>query len=162
MTQLGLFEGTKQNYEVEQKTTVRLANRSAQVPLRRRRREATEKLKDVLAELEGKDILVSTCDGARSHFWTDGLLLRRLKVQWGSGWLKEELPTTLVLWGVKTRTRWQQNVRIFLQQLYAVREQYYSNDKPYYLIDFWNGWGEYPIDKYRPQGFVSLHIEAAH
>lgn len=160
MPQLGLFDKEAVNYEVGQKTTVRLGKRSAQVPLRRRRREATERLKEVLAQLEGKDILVSTCDGARSHFWTDHLLLRRLKVEWGLRWLNEGLPSHLVLWGSKTSGATQQDVRIFLDQLYAVREQYCQNGKPYYLIDFWNGWGEYPIDKYKPIGYVSLQIQA--
>ena len=159
MPQLGLFDKEVVNYEVEQKTTVRLGKQSAQVALRAKRRQATEKLKEVLAELEGKDILVSTCDGARSHFWTDRLLLRRLKVEWG--WLNKELPSVLVLWGSRIGKGEQQSIRLFLEQLHAVREQYYQNGKAYYLIDFWNGWGEYPIDKYKPIGYVSLQIELA-
>ena len=161
MTQIGLFGKEEVNYEVEHKTTVRIGRHSAAVPLRRRRSEATDKLKEVLTQLEGKDILVSSYWGPHNHFWAEGLLLRRLKVEWGLPWLSKGLPNVLVLWGAMIAKRHQQYIRIFLEQLHAVREQYYQNGKPYYLIDFWNGWGEYPIDKYKPKGYVSLHIEAA-
>jgi hypothetical protein len=40
-----------------------------------------------------------------------------------------------VLWGIR-----EQNIRIFLDHLYNVRPQYYGNGKPYYLLDFWNGY----------------------
>ena len=161
MAQIGLFDKQEVNYEVEQKTTVRTGKYSTQVCLRRKRREATDKLKEILAQLEGKDILVSSYWGAHNHFWAEGLLLRRLEAEWGLPWLSKGLPNVLVLWGCRTGRGRQQSVRIFLEQLYAVRQQYYQRGKPYYLIDFWNGWGEYPIDQYRPKGYVSLHIEAA-
>ena len=78
MNQLGLFETEQlRQCQVEPKTAVRLGTRSAQVALTKKRREATEKLRDVLARLEGKDILVSQyCD----YWWYSGLRLSRLKV----------------------------------------------------------------------------------
>jgi hypothetical protein len=161
VTQIGLFDKEEVSYEVEHKTTVRIGRHSAPVPLRRRRREATDKLKQLLGLLERKDILVSSYWGPHNHFCAEGLLLRCLQVEWGLAWLSKGLPNVLVLWGSETARGGQQSVRIFLEQLHAVREQYYQNGKPYYLIDFWNGWGEYPIDKYRPTGYVSLQIEAA-
>ncbi|GAI47964.1 unnamed protein product, partial [marine sediment metagenome] len=139
----------------EKKTTVRLGTRSAQVSLKKRRREAWQKLKEVLTQLEGKDILVSYCGGARSHFWTDDLLLRRLQVE--RGWFpqKEGVPRVVVLWsGVRVKGM-QQQIRVFLDQLSNMRTNDYGN-YVHYLIDFWNGWGEYPLDQYRPQGSVSL------
>ena len=154
-----MTEGTEQNYEVEHRTTVRMGKRSAEMPLRKRRREATQRLKEILDQLEGKDILVSSYWGSHNHFWADSLLLRRLRVEWG--WLNKELPNVLVLRGSMVAKRHQQHIRIFLEQLHAVREQYDGSGKPYYLIDFWNGFGEYPIHKYRPRGYVSLQIRAA-
>lgn len=156
MDQLGLFEKEEeQNYQIEEKTTVRLGTRSAQVSLKKRRREAWQKLKEILTQLEGKDILVSYCGGAHSHFWTDDLLLRRLKVE--GGWFpqREGVPGVVVLWSGARAKGMQQQIRVFLDQLSNVRTNDYGNYTDY-LIDFWNGWGEYPLDQYRPQGSVSL------
>ena len=159
MQQLSLLDSEeKQSYQIEEKTTVKLGKRRAEVSLRKRRREATKKLKEILAQLEGKDILVSFCGGAQVHFWVDDLLLRRLKVKWVL--LSQEWPNVLILRGTRSKGR-QQHIRIFLEHLINVREQYYGDGRPYYLIDFWNGWGEYPIDQYRPKGYVSLDIRAA-
>ena len=135
---------------VEPRTTVRIGKKAAKVPLARRHREATEKLLALLAELEGKDILISYCGGSRSHWWFDDLRLNRLKVERGLS-----SAGVLVLRGTN-----HQNVRIFLNCLWDIREQNYDG-KPYWLVDFWNGWGEYPIDPYRPKGYQSLTIKSA-
>ena len=135
---------------VEPRTTVRIGKKAAKVSLARRRREAIEKLQVLLAELESKDVLISSCGGSRSHWWFDDLRLSRLKVEGGlssSG--------VLVLRGTN-----RQSIRIFLNCLWDVREQSYDG-KPHWLIDFWNGWGEYPIDSYRPKGYESLTIKSA-
>lgn len=152
MQQLGLFTEEEMK-PAEPMTRVSLGRKSAQVPLRARRREATARLKEVLAPLEGKDILISYCGGSRSHWWFDDLKLSRLKVEWGL--FGGDTPGVVVLWGTK-RSRRQQDIRIFLNQLVNVREQ-----DGYWLIDFWNGFGEYPIDPYKPKGYDSLHIELA-
>jgi len=163
MNQLGLFEEVEeQDYRVEKKTTVRLGTHSAQVSLQKKRRQAWAKLEVVLAELEGKDVLVSSYWGSNNHFWADNLLLRRLQVErfgdwnhWGHG--KDGPPSVLVLWGGARARGMEQCVRIFLEQLFDVRTNAYG-DYVDYLIDFWNGWGEYPIDPYRPKGYVSLEL----
>ena len=152
MQQLGLFS-EEEVRPAEPMTRVSLGRKSAQVPLRARRREATAKLKEVLASLEGKDILVSYCGGSHSHWWFDRLKLSRLKVDWGL--FGGDTPGVVVLWGAKTGGR-QQNIRIFLTQLVNVREQ-----DGYWLIDFWNGFGKCPIDPYKPKGYESLDIELA-
>ncbi len=158
MQQLGLFEKEEgQNYQIEEKTTVRLGRHSAQVSLKKRRREAWQKLKEVLAQLEGKDILISSCWGAHNHFWADDLLLRRLQVERGWRWDSQsgDPPSVIVLWsGVRVKGM-QQHVRVFLDQLSNVRTNDYGS-YIHYLIDFWNGWGEYPLDQYRPKSSVSL------
>jgi len=160
MNQLGLFEEVKeQDYQVEKKTTVRLGTHSAEVSLQKKRRQAWEKLKAVLAQLEGKDVLVSSYCGSGSHFWADNLLLRRLRVErlgnWNDG--KNDPPGVLVLWSGARARGMQQSVRIFLDRLFNVRTNDYG-DYVDHLIDFWNGWGEYPIDQYRPRGSVSLEL----
>ena len=160
MNQLGLFEEVaEQEYRVEKKTTVRLGTHSAEVSLQKKRRQAWEKLEAVLAQLEGKDVLVSSYCGSGSHFWADNLLLRRLRVQrlgtWNRG--KDEPPGVIVLWSGARARGMQQCVRIFLDQLFNVRTNDYG-DYVDYLIDFWNGWGEYPINQYRPKGSVSLEL----
>jgi hypothetical protein len=163
MTQLGLFEEKKdQDYTIEQKTTVRLGRYSTMVSLKKKRREAWQKLQEIFAPLEGRDILVSACDGSRGHFWFDDLLLRRLKVIAGVDWHypKDDVPGVLLLRGTRTGRSYQE-IRVFLNQLVNVRAQHDSKTKPYYLIDFWNGFGEYPIDRYKQIGCASLHIRPA-
>jgi hypothetical protein len=160
MNQLGLFEEvSKQDYQVEKKTTVRLGSHSTEVSLQKKRRQAWGKLEEVLKQLEGKDVLISSYWGAGSHFWADNLLLRRLEVEllgnWNHG--KDDPPGVLVLWSGARARGMQQSVRIFLDRLSNVRTNDYG-DYVDYLIDFWNGWGEYPIDPYRPKGFVSLEL----
>ena len=80
MGQLNLLDSEeKQDYQIEPKTTVRLGTRSAEIPLRKRNKAAIKKLKEILPQLEGKDILVSQyCD----YWWYDDLRLKRLQVQW--------------------------------------------------------------------------------
>lgn len=156
MNQLGLFEKEEeQSYRIEEKTTVRLGSHSAQVSLKKRRREAWQKLKEILTQLEGKDVLVSSCGGACSHFWIEDLLLHRLKVEHQWFLQKEGVPGVLVLWSGARAKGMQQQIRIFLDQLSNVR----TNDcgsYVHYLIDFWNGWGEYPLNQFKPKGSVSL------
>ncbi|GAI87583.1 unnamed protein product, partial [marine sediment metagenome] len=45
--------------------------------------------------------------------------------------------------------------------LYNLREQYYSDGKPYYLLDFWNGYEEGISGRYGRAGYQCLHIEPA-
>ncbi|GAI35569.1 unnamed protein product [marine sediment metagenome] len=123
--------------------------------LKKRRREAWQKLKEILTQLEGKDVLVSSCGGARSHFWTAALLLRRLQVEHQWFLQKEGVPGVVVLWSGARAKGMQQQIRIFLDQLSNVRTNDYGSNVDY-LIDFWNGWGEYPLDQFRPKGSVSL------
>ena len=152
MNQPGLFEVEELvECRVEPKTTVRLGKRSVQIALKKKRKEATEKLKAALAQLEGKDILVSQyCD----YWWYSGLRLSRLKVDWSlSG---EELPNVVVLRGTRGAS-----IRIFLDHLYQLREQYYGDSKTYYLLDFWNGFWQSPVDQYKRGGYQCLHIELA-
>ena len=65
----------------------------------------------------------------------------------------------VVLWGARKGWR-QQSLRIFLDQLVNVRRQSYK-DKSQWLVDFWNGFGEHPIDSYKPTGYESLRMELA-
>ena len=160
MDQLALFEEVEeQDYRVEKKTTVRLGSHSAEVSIQKKRRQAWGKLKVILDQLEGKDVLVSSYCGSGSHFWLDNLLLRRLQVErlgnWNHG--KDDPPGVLVLWSGGRARGMQQCVRVFLDQLSNVRTNDYGSYVDY-LIDFWNGWGEYPIDQYRPIGSVSLEL----
>jgi len=145
--QLSLLDSEeKQDYQIEPKITVRLGTRSAEIPLRKRNKAAIKKLKEILLQLEGKDILVSQyCD----YWWYDDLRLKRLQVQWFDD-------SAFVLWGTKGA-----QVRVLgLRFLYQVREQY-TNGKPYYLLDFWNGFRSEPVDKYYRGGYQCLQIRAA-
>jgi hypothetical protein len=150
-TQLDLFEkASVEVKEVEPATKVRAGTRIVQMPLRRRRREAVQKLMEVLDQLEGKDIYIGSCGGAHSHFWLNKLKLERLKVE--KFIESKDLPSVIILWGSKGAS-----VRIFTDRLFSVREQDYGG-YTLWLVDFWNGPGEHPIDPYRPKGYVSLDI----
>jgi len=144
--QLSLLDsGEKQDYQIEKTTTVRLGTKSAEIPLRKRNKVAIKKLKEILLQLEGKDILVSQyCD----YWWYQDLRLKRLQVQWFDD-------SAFVLWGTKAQVR-----VLHLKFLYHVREQY-TNGKPYYLLDFWNGFRSEPVDKYYRGGYQCLEIRAA-
>ena len=149
MGQLSLLEETKpKQYDVDKGTVVKLGRHTTRVFTRRKNREAIQRLKDILVELEGKDILISQfCD----YWWYEDLRLKRLQVQWfhdNSG---------LVLWG----TRSTQVRMLGLKFLYSLRTQYSGNGKPYYLLDFWNGFRSEPIDSYHRGGYQCLQIRLA-
>ena len=153
MSQLGLFQTEElKQCHVEPKTTVRLGNRSAQVPLARKNREALAKLKEILTQLEGKDILVSQhCD----FWWSQRLKLSRLEVRWGSYFDSRERPAVIVLSGSRNA-----EIRILHpERLYQVREQCYGKGKPEYLLDFWNGFWGNPVSQYQ-RHYDCLHIKA--
>ena len=144
-TQLNLFEGVKLE-EPEPTTEVHLGRRSAQIPLRKRRREALNRLMGILAELEGEDVYIGSYDAGGKHFWLDNLKLPRLKLDFYPMRLRDDqsyIPSVLVLWGSRNA-----QVRIFTDYLVAVREQEYQGYW-HYLLDFRNGTWEYPIDNYR-------------
>lgn len=149
MQQLGLLDKEeKQDFEVDKGTTVKLGRHSVRIYTRKRNIEAKQRLKEILAQLEGKDILVSQTS---DYWWYTDLRLKRLRVQWfhnNSGF---------VLWGTggtQVRVLW-------LKFLHQVREQYHTNGKPYYLLDFWNGFRSEPIDKYFRGGYQCLEIRVA-
>jgi hypothetical protein len=149
--QLGLFERAEVELEkLEPRTTVRVGKRVAEIPLRKRRKEALQKLMAILTQLEGKDVYIGTCGGSQCHFWLNNLKLGRLRVDGLRGGNK--LPSVIVLWGSR-----EASVRIFTDQVVNVREQDYQG-YTLWLVDFWNGFGEHPIDPYRPKGYVSLDI----
>jgi len=148
-TQLDLFEEAKVE-EIEQPTKVRVGKRSARMNLRKKRREALEQLVPLLKELEGKTVYIGTYGGSHSHFWLNNLKLERLEVEGLLG--SQNHPSVIVLWGRKGAS-----VRIFTDQVISLRQQDYQGYTKW-LLDFWNGLGEYPIDPYRPKGYVSLDI----
>jgi len=149
--QMALFENVK--VQVEQPpppTRVRVGKREARVPLYKKRREALEKLKALLAELEGKDVYIGWCAGSRGHFWLSNLKLERLQVEgisFGDKW-----PGVVVLRGRK-----EGSVRIFTDQVVNLRQQEYQG-YTLWLLDFWNGFHEHPLDQWKPPGCESLHI----
>jgi len=151
-TQLGIFE--EAGVEVTQpepKTAVRLGTRERHVNLTKKRREALKEFMDVLAELEGKDVYIGAYGGHGSHYWVDGLKLGRMTVESVFG--DKEVPAVIVLRGSRGSS-----VRIFTDRAYALRRQEYFG-YTLWLLDFWNGFGEYPIDPYRRKGCDSLHIK---
>ena len=146
-TQLDLFGEAK--VEVEQPepmTEVKLGHRSAQIPLRKQRKEALARLMEILAELEGKDIHIGSYDAGGRHFWLDGLKLPKLKLEYHPYRFKGDtdyIPSVVVLWGSRGS-----QVRIFTDYLVAVREQEYQGYW-HWLLDFRNGFWQSPIDNYR-------------
>jgi hypothetical protein len=151
-TQLGIFE--EAGVEVTQpepKTAVRLGTRERHVNLAKKRREALTEFGDVLAELEGKDVYIGAYGGHGSHYWVDDLKLGRMTVESVFG--DKEVPAVIVLRGSRGSS-----VRIFTDRAYALRRQEYFG-YTLWLLDFWNGFGEYPIDPYRRKGCDSLHIK---
>jgi len=145
--QLGLFEEAKVTVEEpEPMTKVRVGSRVAQIPLRKKRREALKRLMEILAELEGKDVHIGSYDAGGRHFWLDNLKLPRLKLDFHPMRLRDDqsyIPSVIVLWGSRSA-----QVRIFTDYLVAVREQEYQGYY-HYLLDFRNGTWEHPIDNYR-------------
>jgi hypothetical protein len=151
-TQLGIFE--EAGVEVTQpepKTAVRLGTRERHVNLAKKRREALKEFMDVLAELEGKDVYIGAYSGHDSHYWVDDLKLGRMTVESAFG--DKDVPAVIVLRGTRGSS-----VRIFTDRAYALRRQEYFG-YTLWLLDFWNGFGEYPIDPYHPKGCDSLHIK---
>jgi len=143
-TQLDLFGGVKVA-EPEPTTSVRVGSREIQIPLRKRRREACNRLMEILEELEGKDIHIGSYHAGGRHFNLDNLKLPRLQLEWHPIRLKSDLnyiPNVIVLWGSRGAS-----VRIFTNYLVAVREQEYMGYW-LYLLDFRNGLWEHPIDTY--------------
>lgn len=144
-TQLDLFGGIKMA-EPEPMTEVRLGYRSARIPLRKKRREACNRLMEIIEELEGKDIHIGCYEAGGKHFWFDNLKLPRLKLEWHPIRLRSDpnyIPSVIVLWGSRSAS-----VRIFTNYLVAVREQEYQGYW-LYLLDFRNGTWEYPIDNFK-------------
>ena len=151
-TQLSIFE--EAGVEVTQpepKTAVRLGTRERHVNLAKKRREALKEFIGVLAELEGKDVYIGAYGGHGSHYWIDDLKLGRMTVESVFG--DKEVPGVIVLRGSRGSS-----VRIFTDRAYALRRQEYFG-YILWLLDFWNGFGEYPIDPYHPPGCDSLHIK---
>ena len=150
-TQLGLFEKAEVKAEKPKPPTmVRLGARVAQIPPSKRRREALAALHALLDELEGKDVYVGTYGGAGSYFWLRHLKLGRLRVEKLLG--GNDLTSVIVLWGNR-----EASVRIFTDQVVSLRQQEYQG-YTLWLLDFWNGFGQHPLDPYRPKGYVSLEI----
>ena len=151
-TQLGIFEEAGvEVIQPEPKTAVRLGTRERHVNLTKKRREALKEFMDVLAELEGKDVYIGAYGGHGSHYWVDDLKLGRMTVESAFG--DREVPAVIVLRGTRGSS-----VRIFTDRAYALRRQEYFG-YTLWLLDFWNGFGEYPIDPYRRKGCDSLHIK---
>jgi hypothetical protein len=152
-TQLDLFAEVKLE-EPEPLTTVKLGNRIARIPLRRKRREAIKRLMEILSELEGQDIYIGSYDAGGRHFWLDNLKLPRLKLDFHPMRLKDDqnyIPSVIVLWGNRSA-----QVRIFTDYLVAVREQEYQGYW-HWLLDFRNGFSESPIDNFKSH-YACLHI----
>ena len=151
--QLDLFDGVKLA-EPEPVTTVRLGRKAAQIPLRKQRRLAIQRLMEILEELEGKDIHIGSYDAGGRHFWLDNLKLQRLQLEWHPVRLKSDqnyIPGVIVLWGSRSAC-----VRIFTDYLVSVREQEYQGYW-HYLLDFRNGFWQNQIDNFRSH-YACLHI----
>jgi len=150
-TQLSIFEEAGvEATQPEPITAVRLGTRERHVNLAKRRREALKEFMGVLAELEGKDIHIGAYGGHGSYYWVNDLKLGRMTVESVFG--GKEIPAIIVLRGTRGSS-----VRIFTDRAYALRRQEYFG-YTLWLLDFWNGFGEYPIDPYRRPGCDSLHI----
>ena len=151
-TQLSIFEeaGVEVN-QPEPKTAVRLGTRERHVNLAKKRREALKEFRNVLAELEGKNVYIGAYGGHGSHYWVDDLKLGRMTVESMFG--DKEVPAVIVLRGTRGSS-----MHIFTNRVYALRRQDYFG-YTLWLLDFWNGFGEHPIDPYYPSGSQSLHIK---
>ena len=154
-TQLDLFgEAKVEVREPEQMTEIRLGKRSAQIPLRQQRREALAKLREVLTELEGKDIYISTYDAGGRHFIIDNLLLRRLEIEhfpYKFNEVDKYIVNVFILRGARGG-----HIRIFTDYLVAVREQEYQGYW-HWLLDFRCGFWQDPLDQFRSH-YACLHI----
>jgi len=146
-TQLDLFGEVKVEVgQPEPMTEVRLGRRVAQIPLRKKRREALNRLMEILKELEGKDIYIGSYEAGGRHFWIDNTKLGRLRLEYHPYKFKGDtdyIPSVIVLWGNRGG-----QVRIFTDYLVAVREQEYMGYW-HWLLDFRNGFWESPINNYK-------------
>jgi hypothetical protein len=151
--QLDLFGEAKLD-EPEPNTTVRLGRKAVQIPLRKQRRAAIQKLMEILSELEGKDIYIGSYDAGGRHFWLNNLKLPRLQLDYYPMQFRDDrnyIPSVIVLWGSQSA-----QVRIFTDYLVAVREQEYHGYW-LYLLDFRNGFWQSPIDNFKSR-YACLHI----
>jgi len=143
--QLDLFSEVKVA-EPEPMTEIRLGSRSVQIPLRKKRREACERLVEILTELEGKDIWIGSYEAGGRHFWVNNLRLPRLQLDYHPFKFKDDfnwIPGVIVLWGSRAA-----QVRIFTNYLVAVREQEYQGYW-HYLLDFRNGFYDSKLDEWK-------------
>ena len=151
-TQLDIFaQADVEVIEPEPKTAVRLGSRERRVNLAKKKREALKEFMELLGDLEGKDIYVGAYGGHGSHYWVDNLKLGRLRVELPM-FVDKEVPSVIILRGNRDGV-----VRIFTERVFALRRQEYFG-YTLWLLDFWNGFGEYPIDPYRRPGCDSIHI----
>ena len=149
MPTLNLFEQAGVEVgEPEPTTEVRLGHRAAQIPLRKKRKEACNRLLEILEELEGKDIYISYDPGSQNHFRLTDLKLSHLQV----GHLPKDGLNSLSLWG-----RRGSSILIDTSHLFDVREQE-AQGYTQWLLDFWNGFWGSPISPHLPAGFTCLHI----
>ena len=132
-------------------TSVRLGSHVAKVNLAKKRREAMAVLMPILKALEGKDVYIdSYFGGSGNQFWVHNLKLGRMRLETHGEPAEQGV---IVLWGQK-----EAQIRIFTDSVVGVRTQDYSGYTDY-LVDFWNGFPEYPVDKWRPQGYNCLIIK---
>ncbi len=150
--QLDLFRGLKLD-EIEPTTELVVRKKTVRIPLRRRRRQALTRLLQILKELEGKDVWISTYDAGGRHFWIQNLKLQRLSVESFPMKLGDPnwLPSVIVLKGRRNA-----EVRIFTDYLVAVRKQTYQRCCQY-LLDFRNGLWEHRIDQWHSH-YACLHL----
>jgi len=112
--QLDLFDGVKLA-EPEPTTTVRLGRKTVQIPLRRKRREATNHLMEILEDLAGKDVYIGSYDAGGRHFWLDNLKLPKLQLEWHPIRLKSDqtyIPSVIVLWGSRSACDWEHYIML--------------------------------------------------
>jgi hypothetical protein len=134
-------------------TTVRCGKRTAQVNLQKKKREAITEFKKLLKELEGKNIYIGHDMGSAGHFLLNWLKLEKVQVEtFGSIFDSNNIPTAFKLWGRKDAC-----ILIETDQVVALRRQEYEGYWCY-LLDFWNGFGENPINPYRHKGYDCLSI----
>jgi len=132
--------------EPEPKTKLQVGRHCVQIPLRKQRREACNRLMDILADLEGKDIYIGSYEAGGRHFWLDNLKLPRLQLEFHPSRFRDDqnyIPGVIVLWGSRGAC-----VRIFTDFLVAIREQEYQGYR-HYLLDFRNGFYDWKMDEFK-------------
>lgn len=153
-SQPGLFEEAEAA-EPEPMSEVQLGRHSVMVPLRQKRKEALAKFNELLKELEGQNIWITSDGGNGTHYSLFSLKLERMSAN-TRPLFNEKLPSTIWLRGRKGA-----GVRIDTHRVVALREQRYQG-YTLWLLDFWNGFGGWPLDQYRPTGCSSLAIVVFH